>query len=95
MQLETASGAASEPVRRGDLRARRTACGSLPVKTTDDLFIMRPDRFHLDRLLRDGGRQLHLPERGASDPRCYKNIHDFDERFPYSACRRWPPRLPR
>ena len=54
----------------------------LPVKTTDDLFIMRSDRFHLtDQYEMEDGNYIfpdvHL------DARYYKNIHDFDARFPY------------
>ena len=47
----------------------------LPVKTTDDLFIMRSDRFHLtDQYEMEDGNYIfpdvHL------DARYYKNIHD-------------------
>ena len=55
----------------------------LPVKTTDDLFIMRSDRFHLtDSYEMEDGNYIFPSVK--LDPRYYKNIHDFDERFPYS-----------
>ena len=55
----------------------------LPVKTTNDLFIMRSDRFHLTDTyeMEDGNYVFPNVE---LDPRYYKNIHDFDERFPYT-----------
>ena len=55
----------------------------LPVKTTNDLFIMRSDRFHLTDTyeMEDGN---YIFPNVELDPRYYKNIHDFDERFPYA-----------
>ncbi len=54
----------------------------LPVKTTDDLFIMRSDRFHLtDQYEMEDGNYI-FPN-VQLDTRFYKNIHDFDDRFPY------------
>lgn len=55
----------------------------LPVKTTDDLFIMRSDRFHLtDSYEMEDGNYLFPDVR--LDPRYYHNIDDFNQRFPYS-----------
>ena len=53
------------------------------MKTTNDLFIMRSDRFHLtdNYEMEDGNYVFPNVE---LDPRYYKNIHDFDERFPYA-----------
>lgn len=53
----------------------------LPVKTTNDLFIMRSDRFHLTDTyeMEDGN---YIFPNVELDPRYYKNIRDFDERFP-------------
>jgi UTP--glucose-1-phosphate uridylyltransferase len=55
----------------------------LPVKTTDDLLIMRSDRFHLtDSFEMEDGNYI-FPN-VELDERYYKNINDFNERFPYS-----------
>ncbi len=55
----------------------------LPVKTTNDLFIMRSDRFHLtDSYEMEDGNYI-FPNVDL-DPRYYKNIEDFNERFPYN-----------
>lgn len=55
----------------------------LPVKTTNDLFIMRSDRFHLtDSYEMEDGNYI-FPDIDL-DPRYYRNINDFNERFPYS-----------
>lgn len=55
----------------------------LPVKTTNDLVILRSDRFHLtDAFEMEDGNYI-FPDINL-DPRFYKNIDDFDERFPYS-----------
>ena len=53
------------------------------MKTTNDLFIMRSDRFHLTDTyeMEDGN---YIFPNVELDPRYYKNIHDFDERFPYT-----------
>lgn len=82
VQLETAMGAAVA-LFDGAICVEVDRMRFLPVKTTDDLFIMRSDRFHLTDSyeMEDGNYQfpdVHL------DPRYYKNIHDFNERFPYS-----------
>lgn len=82
IQLETAMGAAVT-LFDGATCVCVDRMRFLPVKTTDDLFIMRSDRFHLtDQYEMEDGNYIfpdvHL------DPRFYKNIHDFNERFPYS-----------
>lgn len=81
IQLETAMGAAISLF-------EDAACVEvdrprfLPVKTTNDLFIMRSDRFHLTDAyeMEDGNYVFPVVD---LDPRYYKNIADFDERFPY------------
>lgn len=54
----------------------------LPVKTTEDLFVMRSNRFHLTNLYEMEDGDYHLP-RVILDKRYYKNISDFDERIPF------------
>ena len=81
IQLETAMGAAVS-LFDGATCVCVDRMRFLPVKTTDDLFIMRSDRFHLtDQYEMEDGNYIfpdvHL------DARYYKNIHDFDARFPY------------
>lgn len=82
VQLETAMGSAVS-LFDGAICVEVDRMRFLPVKTTDDLFIMRSDRFHLtDSYEMEDGNYL-FPDIKL-DPRYYKNIHDFDERFPYS-----------
>ncbi|MBT1181211.1 UTP--glucose-1-phosphate uridylyltransferase [Bifidobacterium sp. CP2] len=82
LQLETAMGAAIA-LFEGAICVQVDRMRFLPVKTTDDLFIMRSDRFHLtDTYEMEDGNYI-FPNVDL-DPRYYKNIHDFDERFPYS-----------
>lgn len=81
VQLETAMGAAISLFDNATCievdRAR-----FLPVKTTEDLFILRSDRFHLtDSYDMEDGNYI-FPSISL-DQRFYKNIHDFNERFPY------------
>jgi UTP--glucose-1-phosphate uridylyltransferase len=82
MQLETAMGAAIG-VFDGAICVQVDRMRFLPVKTTDDLFIMRSDRFHLTDSyeMEDGNYMFPNVE---LDERYYKNINDFNERFPYS-----------
>lgn len=55
----------------------------LPVKTTNDLFIMRSDRFHMtDTFEMEDGNYI-FPTVDL-DQRYFKNIDDFNERFPYA-----------
>ncbi|MBW3093462.1 UTP--glucose-1-phosphate uridylyltransferase [Bifidobacterium sp. 82T10] len=82
IQLETAMGAAVS-LFEGAICVQVDRMRFLPVKTTDDLFIMRSDRFHLtDSYEMEDGNYI-FPN-VQLDPRYYKNINDFDERFPYS-----------
>ena len=82
VQLETAMGAAIS-LFEGAICVQVDRMRFLPVKTTDDLFIMRSDRFHLtDSYEMEDGNYIFPSVK--LDPRYYKNIHDFDERFPYS-----------
>ena len=82
IQLETAMGAAIS-LFDGAICVQVDRMRFLPVKTTDDLFIMRSDRFHLtDSYEMEDGNYIFPCV--SLDPRYYKNIRDFDERFPYS-----------
>lgn len=82
IQLETAMGAAIS-LFDGAICVQVDRMRFLPVKTTNDLFIMRSDRFHLtDSFEMEDGNYI-FPNVDL-DPRYYKNIHDFEERFPYS-----------
>ncbi|KFJ01762.1 UTP--glucose-1-phosphate uridylyltransferase [Bifidobacterium subtile] len=82
MQLETAMGAAIG-VFDGAICVQVDRMRFLPVKTTNDLFIMRSDRFHLtDSYEMEDGNYI-FPSVDL-DEQYYKNINDFNERFPYS-----------
>lgn len=82
VQLETAMGAAIS-LFEGAICVQVDRMRFLPVKTTDDLFIMRSDRFHLtDSYEMEDGNYI-FPNVDL-DPRYYRNINDFNERFPYS-----------
>ncbi|WP_415459699.1 UTP--glucose-1-phosphate uridylyltransferase [Bifidobacterium sp.] len=82
VQLETAMGAAIG-LFEGASCIEVDRMRFLPVKTTDDLFIMRSDRFHLtDSYEMEDGNYI-FPN-VQLDERYYKNINDFNERFPYS-----------
>ncbi|WP_169171515.1 UTP--glucose-1-phosphate uridylyltransferase [Bifidobacterium oedipodis] len=82
IQLETAMGAAVS-LFNGSICVQVDRMRFLPVKTTNDLFIMRSDRFHLtDTYEMEDGNYI-FPNVDL-DPRFYKNIHDFNERFPYN-----------
>ncbi|MCI1936350.1 MAG: UTP--glucose-1-phosphate uridylyltransferase [Bifidobacteriaceae bacterium] len=82
IQLETAMGAAIGLFDNSTcLKVDRPRF--LPVKTTNDLFIMRSDRFHMtDTYEMEDGNYI-FPEVNL-DTKYFKNINDFDERFPYS-----------
>ncbi|WP_018142997.1 UTP--glucose-1-phosphate uridylyltransferase [Alloscardovia criceti] len=81
VQLETAMGAAISLFDNACcIEVNRSRF--LPVKTTEDLFILRSDRFHLtDSYEMEDGNYI-FPNISL-DQRYYKNIHDFNERFPY------------
>lgn len=82
IQLETAMGAAIS-LFNDAICVEVDRMRFLPVKTTNDLFIMRSDRFHLtDSYEMEDGNYI-FPDIDL-DPRYYRNINDFNERFPYS-----------
>lgn len=82
VQLETAMGAAVS-LFDDAICVEVDRMRFLPVKTTNDLFIMRSDRFHLtDSYEMEDGNYI-FPNIDL-DPRYYRNIDDFNERFPYS-----------
>lgn len=81
VQLETAMGAAVN-LFNGAICVQVDRMRFLPVKTTDDLFIMRSDRFHLTDSYEMEDGDYHFPN-VELDKRYYKNIQDFEERFPY------------
>ena len=80
IQLETAMGAAIELFDE----ARTVAVGRerfVPVKTTDDLLVLRSDYYRLDadQALHLVGPQLPFVALGP----CYKTIAGFEQRFPH------------
>lgn len=82
VQLETAMGSAIS-LFDGAICVQVDRMRFLPVKTTNDLFIMRSDLFHLtDSYEMEDGNYI-FPN-VELDQRYYKNINDFNERFPYS-----------
>jgi UTP--glucose-1-phosphate uridylyltransferase len=82
IQIETAMGAAIEVFEDARLidvsRAR-----FLPVKTTNDLLVLRSDCYRLEEshhlVLADGLRTVPFVD---LDSRYYKLVHSFDEHFP-------------
>jgi UTP--glucose-1-phosphate uridylyltransferase len=85
IQLESAMGAALSSIEGAEavwVPRRRFA----PVKTTNDLLVVRSDAYVLDE------EEAHVdlaPQRGDASPpvvdldsRFYKNLHDFEARFP-------------
>jgi UTP--glucose-1-phosphate uridylyltransferase len=85
IQLETAMGAAIGSIDgAGALRVPRTRFA--PVKTTNDLLVVRSDAYVLSE---DDVRMEPAPERAGMDPpvvdldpRFYKLLPDFEARFP-------------
>jgi UTP--glucose-1-phosphate uridylyltransferase len=85
IQLETAMGAAIGSIDgAGALRVPRTRFA--PVKTTNDLLVVRSDAYVLSE---DDARMEPAPERAGMDPpvvdldpRFYKLLPDFEARFP-------------
>ncbi len=80
IQIETAMGAAIE-VFEGAQAIAVDRGRFLPVKTTNDLLLLRSDAYQL------GPDAVPRPARAAApvidlDPRYYRRIADFDERFP-------------
>ena len=83
VQLESAMGAAIDAF--DDARALRVPRSRfIPVKTTDDLLVLRSDAYELA----DDARVVLAPQRrGAAplvrlDPEHYKLVADFERRFP-------------
>lgn len=82
IQLETAMGAAIDAF-DGAQAIRIPKSRFAPVKTTDDLLALRSDAY----VLLDDGRIALAPERDGPpplvelDPRYFKLLDDFDERF--------------
>lgn len=81
VQLETAMGSAAT-LFEGATCVQVDRMRFLPVKTTNDLFIMRSDRFHLTDSYEMEDGNYDFPSVNL-DERYYKYIADFDERFPY------------
>jgi UTP--glucose-1-phosphate uridylyltransferase len=82
IQLETAMGAAID-VFAGARALRVPRERFIPVKTTNDLLVVRSDAYVLDEEVR---LQLAEPRTAAPlvdlDPEHFKLVPDFDERFP-------------
>lgn len=82
IQLESAMGAAIS-LFDNTICVQVDRMRFLPVKTTNDLFIMRSDRFHLTDSYEMEDGNYDFPDVDL-DQRYYRNIGDFDERFPYT-----------
>lgn len=83
LQLETAMGAAVEAF-EGATAVEVPRSRFLPVKTTNDLLLLRSDTYEVDE---DGLLQM-VPEKACTvslDPAAYKKIKDFEARFPQGA----------
>ena len=81
IQLETAMGTAVEAF-EGATAIEVPRSRFLPVKTTNDLLLLRSDIYEVD----DAGLLQMVPERTCTvnlDPRYYKKIRDFEARFPH------------
>lgn len=80
IQLETAMGAAIE-VFSGSTTVEAGRDRFIPVKTTDDLLVVRSDCYELDNRWRLVQRSTVIPfvQLGSA----YRQIAGFDQRFPY------------
>jgi UTP--glucose-1-phosphate uridylyltransferase len=85
LQLETAMGAAIGAI-EGATAVRVPRTRFAPVKTTDDLLVVRSDAYVVDER---EGRVEPAPERAGMpppvvdlDPRFFKRLNDFERRFP-------------
>jgi UTP--glucose-1-phosphate uridylyltransferase len=82
IQIETAMGAAIEVFEGAEL-IEVTRERFLPVKTTNDLLVLRSDCYRLTDshhlALADGVTEVPFVD---LDSDFYKRVHDFDERFP-------------
>ena len=83
VQIETAMGAAIE-VFDGATTIEVTRARFVPVKTTNDLLVLRSDCYELDddHVLHKVSKHLPFVD---LDPRYYKLVADFDQRFPDGA----------
>lgn len=84
IQLETAMGAAIA-VFQGSRALRVPRSRFLPVKTTDDLLVMRSDAYTLDdgaNVVAAADRRSPAPPIVRLDPQHYRLVGDFDARFP-------------
>lgn len=79
IQLESAMGSAIE-VFEGATAIEVPRSRFMPVKTTNELLLMRSDAFELDETYRLRQKIQELP-RVELDSRYYKFIDDFDKRF--------------
>ena len=87
VQLETAMGAAIACF-NGAEGVRVPRSRFLPVKTTDDLLVLRSDAYVLDErshVVGAPGREDAAPPLVRLDPACFKLVADFDARFPHGA----------
>ncbi|MDE0572193.1 UTP--glucose-1-phosphate uridylyltransferase [Demequina sp. B12] len=82
-QIESAMGAAIE-VFEGATAIAVSRERFLPVKTTNDLLVLRSDAYRLDA---DGALRLDVAAAPIVDldPEFFKTISDFDARFPHGA----------
>jgi UTP--glucose-1-phosphate uridylyltransferase len=85
VQLETAMGAAIGAI-EGAAAVRVPRTRFAPVKTTDDLLVVRSDAYVLraeDARLEPAPERLGMPPPVVElDPRFYRRLSDFDARFP-------------
>ncbi|RJF44818.1 UTP--glucose-1-phosphate uridylyltransferase [Actinomyces sp. 2119] len=80
IQMETAMGAAVEAFEKATA-VEVSRSRFLPVKTTNDLFLLRSDVYEVD----EDGLLVQVPQEACTvvlDPRYYKTIRDFEARFP-------------
>jgi UTP--glucose-1-phosphate uridylyltransferase len=86
LQLETAMGSALATL-PGAQAIRVPRSRFRPVKTTDDLLVTRSDAYEVDNRsqLRLAPTRDGRPPLAALDPAHYKNVADFEARFPAGA----------
>jgi UTP--glucose-1-phosphate uridylyltransferase len=87
IQLETAMGAAID-VFEGAQALRVPRSRFIPVKTTNDLLVLRSDAYELtedDRVVLSPARARPEPPLADLDSEYYKLVRDFEARFPAGA----------